>query len=159
MKELVEILTQRNETIATMESCTGGMIVNAITNVEGSSNVLKFSAVTYSNEYKVKMGVPKETIDQYTVYSMEVAREMAHAISEFAHSNYGIGITGRMNVEDPNNQGGDTSFIYIAIYHADTNHYDTLTLNAKPQSREKNKEMILHAIEKELLFTFKKNEF
>ena len=128
MKEIVEILTQRNETIATMESCTGGMIVNAITNIEGSSNVLKFSAVTYSNEYKVKMGVPKETIDQYTVYSMEVAREMARAISAFAHSNYGIGITGRMNVEDPNNQGGDTSFIYIAIYHAETNHYDTLTL-------------------------------
>lgn len=55
-KEIIEILTERNETIATMESCTGGGVANAITNIEGSSNILKFSAVTYSNEYKIKMG-------------------------------------------------------------------------------------------------------
>lgn len=40
-----------------MESCTGGALVNAITNIPGASEVLKFSAVTYSNEYKIKLGV------------------------------------------------------------------------------------------------------
>ncbi len=69
-KEIIEILTERNETIATMESCTGGGVANAITNIEGSSNVLKFSAVTYSNEYKIKMGVDSKVIDEYSVYSM-----------------------------------------------------------------------------------------
>ena len=58
-----------------MESCTGGGMANAITNIAGSSDVLKFSAVTYSNEFKIKMGVNKSTIDKFSVYSMEVARE------------------------------------------------------------------------------------
>ena len=59
MKEIVERLISENKTIATMESCTGGNLVNEITNIDGSSNVLKFSAITYSNEYKIKMGVDK----------------------------------------------------------------------------------------------------
>ena len=67
-KEIIHILQLGQKTIATMESCTGGGVVNAITNCEGASEVLKYSAVTYSNEYKVKMGVPKEVIDKYTVY-------------------------------------------------------------------------------------------
>ena len=55
-KEIIHILQLGQKTIATMESCTGGGVVNAITNCEGASEVLKYSAVTYSNEYKVKMG-------------------------------------------------------------------------------------------------------
>ena len=62
MEELVNKLIDKNKTISTMESATGGAVVSAITNVDGSSRVLKFSAITYSNEYKIKMGVKKETI-------------------------------------------------------------------------------------------------
>ena len=72
-KKIIHLLQKQQKTIATMESCTGGGVVNAITNMEGASEVLHFSAVTYSNEYKIKMGVSKEIIDQYTVYSMETA--------------------------------------------------------------------------------------
>ena len=72
-KKVVEKLTENKETIATMESCTGGGVANAITNIEGASSVLKFSAVTYSNEYKIKMGVSSEVIDKYSVYSQETA--------------------------------------------------------------------------------------
>ena len=68
-KEIIHILQLGQKTIATMESCTGGGVVNAITNCEGASEVLKYSAVTYSNEYKVKMGVPKEVIDKYIIIS------------------------------------------------------------------------------------------
>ena len=46
MKEIVEKLREINKTISTMESCTGGYIVNAITNIPGASYVLKYSAVT-----------------------------------------------------------------------------------------------------------------
>ena len=49
-KKIIKKLTKENLTIATMESCTGGGVANAITNIEGASSVLKFSAVTYSNE-------------------------------------------------------------------------------------------------------------
>ena len=86
MKEIVELLIKKHKTIATMESCTGGFIASSITDIEGASEVLSFSAVTYSNEYKIKLGVSAKTIDTYSVYSMNVAREMAKNISEFAYT-------------------------------------------------------------------------
>lgn len=156
MEEIIKLLTNNHETIATMESCTGGGVANAITNIPGASEVLKFSAVTYSNEYKIKMGVNKETIDEYTVYSMEVAKKMSYAISDFTASDYGIGITGRINAVDPNNLGGDTSLIYVAIYNRKKDNYETLTLTAKDASREENKEMIIRAIIGQLKFILKK---
>ena len=50
-----------------MESCTGGGVADAITDIEGASSVIKFSAVTYCNEYKIKMGVDKKVIDKKAV--------------------------------------------------------------------------------------------
>ena len=50
MKEIVELLIQRKETISTMESCTGGMVANEITNIPGASDIFSFGAVTYSNQ-------------------------------------------------------------------------------------------------------------
>ena len=67
MKDVVNRLKELNYHIATMESCTGGGVANAITNIPGASEVLLFSAVTYSNEYKIKMGVSADTIDKYSV--------------------------------------------------------------------------------------------
>ena len=86
-----------------MESCTGGGVANAITNIEGASSVLKYSAVTYSNEFKIKMGVSQDVIDKYSVYSKETAREMAYNIAKFSNSDLGVGITGRLtsNLNEP----------------------------------------------------------
>ena len=120
MKEIVEILKEKNETISTMESCTGGFIVNAITNIEGASNVLKYSAVTYSNEFKIKMGVPKKVIDEFTVYSTQTSKAMAKAISDFTESTYGIGVTGQLNVQDMNNIVDNSIMIYVCIYNRKT---------------------------------------
>lgn len=86
-----------------MELCTGGAVSNFITNIEGSSRVPKFSAVTYPNEFKIKMGIDKNIIDKYTVCSIETANEMSKNISKFSNSDYGIGITGQINKIDPNN--------------------------------------------------------
>lgn len=145
MKEIVELLIKREEKISTMESCTGGFIANEITNIEGSSNVLSFSAITYSNEYKIKMGVPKEIIDKYTVYSLEVAYEMAKAISNFTSSTYGIGITGKLNKQDPNNPEGDLNKIYVCIYNRITEKKQTITIEAE-ETRIKSKQKICNAI-------------
>ena len=68
MKQIINLLKEKNKTISTMESCTGGGVANAITNIEGASEVLRYSAVTYSNEYKIKMGVSEEIINTYSVY-------------------------------------------------------------------------------------------
>ena len=115
LEEIVKILTEQNKTVSTMESCTGGALANAITNIPGASEILKFSAVTYSNEFKIKMGVPKDIIDTYSVYSMETAIEMSKKISEFTNSNYGIGITGKLNRVDPHNLSGDDNIVYFSI--------------------------------------------
>lgn len=146
MKEIVELLIKKNKTISTMESCTGGALVNAITNVNGSSEILKFSAVTYSNEYKIKMGVNKDTIDKYTVYSIEVAKEMSKKISDFTNSSYGVGITGKINRPDKANITDNDKMIYISIYDKEENFYYTITVEAIDMPRSENKNLIVTKI-------------
>ena len=146
MKEIIEILTKNDETISTMESCTGGAIVNAITNIEGASEVLKFSAVTYSNEYKIKLGVSKDLIDKYTVYSQEVANAMSKTISNYTNSTYGIGITGKLNRVDRFNPYGEDNVVFISIYNKKEDKYYNATTECTESSRALNKELVLNTI-------------
>lgn len=146
MKDIIELLTKYNKTISTMESCTGGAVVNAITNVEGASKALKYSAVTYCNEYKIKMGVSKDVIDKYTVYSMETAREMSKCISNFTNSNYGVGITGQINRADLDNITSEFDKIYISIYDKDEDKYYDKKITAINGTRENNKNMIINEV-------------
>lgn len=150
MKDVVNLLIEKKMTIATMESCTGGFVVSSITDIDGSSNVLKFSAVTYSNEYKIKMGVSKEVIDKYSVYSINVAREMAKKISDFANSDIGVGITGRINRVDENNLFGDNNKIFYAIYDKNNDKYYEYELIAIKDTRLNNKKYIMECISKSL---------
>ncbi len=151
MKDVVKKLKEKGLYIATMESCTGGGVANAITNIPGASEVLLFSAVTYSNEYKIKMGVSSETIDKYSVYSIEVAREMSKSISDFAHSDIGVGVTGKMGVVDPANPYGDDNTIYVSIYEKKNKQYHEIKMHTKYEDRKDNKELIIKRIEEELL--------
>ena len=146
MRELVELLINNNKTIATMESCTGGGVANAITNIEGASEILKFSAVTYSNEYKIKMGVSSEVIDKYSVYSMETAKEMSKNISLFANSDYGVGITGKLNRVDKDNPYGKDNVVFVSIYDRDNDKYYNFSKEVKKESRKLNKEIIIEEI-------------
>ena len=150
MKEIVERLTKLKKTISTMESATGGYIVNAITNVEGASEVIKFSAVTYANEFKIKMGVDKDTISKYTVYSREVAREMSKKIAEFTNSNYGIGITGQLKKKDIHNLTNEDNKVYISIYDNDNHQYYEQIYECISNKRCENKDNISKLIEKML---------
>lgn len=151
MKEIVELLIKKHKTIATMESCTGGFIASSITDIEGASEVLRFSAITYSNEYKIKLGVSAKTIDTYSVYSMNVAREMAKNISEFAQSDYGIGVTGKINRKDENNLFGDDNKIFYSIYDKENDKFYDYILTAIDDTRFNNKVMIKNEIAESLL--------
>ena len=146
MKKIVEELIKRNKTISTMESCTGGHVVDAITSVEGASSVLKFSAVTYSNEYKIKMGVSKDIIDTYTVYSMETANSMSKAISDYTGSTYGIGVTGQINKVDPANVVDNSNKIYVSIYDRENDKFYNKELTALQTDRKANKDYIVDVI-------------
>ncbi len=100
MENIVNYLINEKLLIATMESCTGGLLASCITDIPGASNVLKFSAVTYSSQYKIKMGVKEQTINKYTVYSKEVAEEMAYNIAIYSDSDIGVGITGQLSTNE-----------------------------------------------------------
>ena len=151
MEELVKLLIEKERTISTMESCTGGAIVNDITSIPDASKVIRFSAVTYSNEYKIKMGVCEELINKYTVYSMEVARNMAKAISLFTDSNYGVGVTGKLKKFDDNNPFGEDDVVYLSIYDREHNLYfnEKIKLNTNTRGEMK-KEIIHHFVDKML---------
>ena len=150
-EKIVNKLIEKEETISSMESCTGGFLAATITNVDGSSRVLKFSAVTYSNEYKIKMGVNKETINKYSVYSFEVTHEMSKKISEFTSSTYGIGISGMINRFDEFNPGGVNNEIYTTIYNSKTNEFIDKKIICPNLKRKECKEFIVNKVLEELL--------
>jgi nicotinamide-nucleotide amidase len=81
--------------IATAESCTGGMVASALTDVAGSSDVFDRGFVTYSNQAKIDMlGVSKETLAAHGAVSEEVAREMAEGALERSNVAIAVAITG-----------------------------------------------------------------
>ena len=87
-------LTGRRQTLAVMESLTGGLLASTLTDVPDSSNYFIGSLVAYSTELKVQLGVPREIVEHYGVISEQTARAMAHAARERLGADYGLGITG-----------------------------------------------------------------
>lgn len=146
MKDIVNKLIKLNKTISTMESCTGGFLANSITNIEDSSKVFKFGAVTYSNEYKIKMGVNSNIIDKYTVYSIETAISMSKSISSYTNSDYGIGITGKLNRQDDNNPYGSNNIVYVSVYDKIEDKNYTMTIEDLIGDRESIKNQIINKI-------------
>ena len=128
MKDVVNKLIKLNKTISTMESCTGGFLASSITNIDDSSKVFKFGAVTYSNEYKIKMGVDSNIIDKYT------------------NSSYGVGITGKLNKKDDSNPYGSNNIVYVSIYDKEKNHNYTMTIEDLIGDRESMKQQIIDRI-------------
>ncbi|MBR4178949.1 MAG: CinA family protein [Bacilli bacterium] len=149
--KVVNKLIESKETISSMESCTAGYFATTITNVDGSSNVLKFSAITYSNEYKIKMGVKEETINKYSVYSFEVTHEMSKCISNYTSSTYGIGISGKINRYDEFNPGGSNNEIYATIYNSKNNEFTDIKIIAPNKPRKECKKFIVNKVLDELI--------
>lgn len=90
-----EILVNKELTIATAESCTGGLLAGTIINYPGISSVFMEGSVTYSNEAKMKrLGVKKETLDMFGAVSEETAKEMATGICKASDTRVGISTTG-----------------------------------------------------------------
>lgn len=88
-------LRERGETVATAESCTGGLLAGRFTEVPGSSAYFDRGVVTYSNAAKTQLlGVPAELIAAHGAVSTEVAEAMAAGVRRLAGTTYGIAITG-----------------------------------------------------------------
>ncbi|MBE7074523.1 MAG: CinA family protein [Clostridiales bacterium] len=90
-----EILKQKGYKVATAESCTGGLLASTLINVNGASEIIDMSFVTYSNEAKQELVyVKKETIEKYNVVSEQVAKEMALGAAKHARAQIGLSTTG-----------------------------------------------------------------
>ena len=89
------LLTQQGKTISTAESCTGGKIAQMLTSVSGASHYFRGSVVSYATDTKVTiLGVSQTTIEEYSVVSSEVAKEMAIGIQKIMKTDYAIATTG-----------------------------------------------------------------
>lgn len=150
MKNLVNLLKNKNKTISSMESCTGGLFASEITNIDGSSEIFKLGLVTYCNEYKEYFGVSKELIDEYTVYSNEISQEMAKSVSKITKSDFGIGITGMLGVKDPNNENDDINTVYISIYEKQNDIYHNYKIQTLGNARIEKKMYIVNYIKEKL---------
>lgn len=111
-----KILVEKNLTIATAESCTGGLVSSTLINYPGISSVFMEGCVTYSNESKInRLGVSENTLIKYGAVSEETAREMAEGIAKNLNTNVAISTTG---IAGPG--GGTTDkpvgLVYIGIY-------------------------------------------
>ncbi|URZ14325.1 competence/damage-inducible protein A [Clostridium felsineum] len=110
------MLIDKKLTIATAESCTGGLLAGKLINYPGISEVFMEGAVTYTNEAKIKrLGVKKETLDKHGAVSSETAAEMAEGIAKTAGTDIGIATTG---IAGP---GGGTEekpvgLVYVGLY-------------------------------------------
>jgi len=149
-KSLTDLMIKRGLTIATMESCTSGLVACLITDTEGASAVMRGAFVTYCNEAKIMCGVPEETIKEFGVYSRETADDMAEAARNHFGTAIGIGITGTFGNVDLNNGDSIPGKIYYAISYGDDIYEYELVLD-KGLSRREYKNIVAEDVADELM--------
>ena len=94
-KIIGELLINKKATIATAESCTGGMIAQKITSIAGSSKYFKGSIIAYANEPKIKqLTIPEDVINNHGAVSEAVAKLMANNVRQLLNTDYAISTTG-----------------------------------------------------------------
>lgn len=127
-KTVVELLNKKGMTVATAESCTGGLVAKKITDVSGASECFHCGMVTYSNNQKERLlGVSGETLKKYGAVSEETALEMSKGVHDKTGADIGIGITG---IAGP---GGGTEekpvgLVYMSICYKNTHKVIKLNL-------------------------------
>ena len=98
-------LREHQKTLAVAESCTGGLLGNAFTDIPGASKVFQGGVICYANEVKIsQVSVPEEIIDQHGAVSGECAIAMASGVAENLSSDYGLSITGFAGPEGGNKE-------------------------------------------------------
>jgi nicotinamide-nucleotide amidase len=121
-KDLSDKLRQRGWMMATAESCTGGMIASAITDLAGSSAIFDRGFVTYSNQAKIDLlGVSAKTLERFGAVSAETAKEMAEGAFDNANVNIAVSVTGIAGPDGGTDQK-PVGLVYIGITTEDRTH-------------------------------------
>jgi len=127
---VIQALASRGLTLATAESCTGGLIAKRLTDVAGASRAFLGGAVVYTNAVKTALaGVPSEVIAQFGVVSAQVANALAAGIRDRLGADLGIGVTGVAGpgADDDDNAEG---LVFVALASEDGIAVQRLELNA-----------------------------
>jgi len=94
-QHVLDLCRERGWTLATAESCTGGLVAGRVTSVPGASDVFLGGIVSYANEVKeLELGVPREVLEAHGAVSPETAEAMAHGVRERLGADVGVSVTG-----------------------------------------------------------------
>jgi nicotinamide-nucleotide amidase len=147
-----KLLIQKRKTISFAESCTGGKIASAITDIAGSSLYFKSSVVTYSNESKLKiLGVKEETLKKFGAVSEETAKEMARGILNLSGSDYAFSVTG---IAGPGGGSKDKPVGLVYVGFADNKKAESFKFNfvgTRKDIRDKTVNTVLDCLRKKLI--------
>ena len=114
LTEILEILSQRGETISVAESLTGGGLAQSLSSLPGSSQIFRGSVTAYQSQIKSEvLQVPSELLNEFGVVSEEVAAAMAHGVKTLMNSTWAISTTG---VAGPGPEDGvPAGTVWVAI--------------------------------------------
>ena len=150
--ELIETLLSKNATVATAESCTGGMVAARLTSVSGASGAFKYGAVTYCNEAKnAVLGASAKTLGEHGAISAETAKEMAQGVRKIMGAEIGVSVTGNAGPGAAENKPvglvfvGVSSDAYSAVLE---NHFEGDRLAVREQAADAALELALAAAKK-----------
>ena len=114
-REVLSKLTDEGRTLATAESCTGGLLGKLLTDIPGASNAYKGGVISYVSEVKHRLlGVEQETLDVCTAVSRETAHEMARGARERLMTDCAVSVTGLAG-PDGDGTGRPVGLVYIAV--------------------------------------------
>ena len=126
-------LKQKNMTVATAESCTGGLLSTLITSVSGASSVFGLGICSYAAKAKINtLGVSAETIEKYGTVSEFTAKEMAECARNLSDSDIGLSVTGVAGPDPTENK--PVGLVYIAL--SDKNKTIIKKLNIENNGRD-----------------------
>jgi nicotinamide-nucleotide amidase len=109
------MLRERGLTLATMESCSGGLLASTITDAPGSSDYYKGGLVSYATQMKIAWGVDRQVIAEHGVISADCAQAMASAVRERLAADVGIGVTGVAGPDRQEDKPVGTMHIAVAL--------------------------------------------
>ncbi|MBR5497769.1 MAG: CinA family protein [Clostridia bacterium] len=143
-KETVRLLTEKNLTITTAESCTGGLISKMITDVSGASAVFECGVVSYANHIKHSLlGVSEETLRTYGAVSEETVKEMVSGAVKISGADVAVAVSG---IAGPNSD--DTlkpvGLIWLAVYRDGKITTKKLNNNFTENIRDNNRNSAAH---------------
>lgn len=149
---LVQFLKNKKLTVATAESCTGGLLGKSITDISGSSAVYPGGVISYCNRIKHEiLGVDQELLDTLGPVSAPVARQMAEGVRRVIGADLGVGITG---IAGPNSDdtGRPVGLVYVSASDGKTTlvrecHFDGDRGAVRAQAAEAAADLALKLIE------------